>query len=170
MKTHSFLSKKCVVKKSMLAGIGVFARKRILKNELVAVWGGIVYTTKEVEKLARKFPIFNQSPVSVFDGFYIGPLNNKRLDDAERFNHNCDPNVGIKGQIIVLARRNIEPGEEICFDYDTTEISSVPFRCRCGAKKCRKIIDGTAWKNPKFVSENKKYLSRYLQEKLSLKS
>jgi uncharacterized protein len=167
MKTHSYLSKKCEVRVSPLAGKGVFAKKIISKGELISVWGGIIYSADEVEKLAKKFPIFNQSPVSVFEGFYIGPINPKDLDDAERFNHSCNPNAGIRGQIILVARRIIKRDEEICFDYDTTEVSAVPFRCKCGQKSCRRVIDGSGWKSSVFVEKNRDYLSWYILEKLN---
>ena len=29
-----------------------------------------------------------------------GITSNTAIDDAERFNHSCDPNVGVKGQVI----------------------------------------------------------------------
>jgi SET domain-containing protein len=170
MRTHSYLSKKCIVQKSQLGGYGVFTLKKITMGDLIAVWGGVVYSGAEVDKLAIKFPIFNKSPVSVFEGFYLGPLKKDKLDDAERFNHSCDPNAGVKGQIILVARRNIKAGEEICFDYDTTEIESVPFNCKCGSNKCRKTIDGSGWKDADFCKKNKPYLSWYILEKLRKKS
>lgn len=168
MRTHSFLSNKCEVKKSQLAGLGVYAKKVIKKGELIAVWGGIIYTLKEVMRISKRTKLFCESPVSVYEGFYIGPLSESsaHLDDAERFNHCCEPNAGIKGQIIVVARKDIQPREEICFDYDTTEIDAVPFKCKCGSTNCRKIVDGNGWKNNQFLEKNKEYLSWYIQEKI----
>jgi len=32
-------------------------------------------------------------------------------------NHSCEPNVGILGQIIFVAMRNIDSGEELTIDY-----------------------------------------------------
>jgi len=32
-------------------------------------------------------------------------------------NHSCDPNCGLVGAVLVVAMRDIEPGEEITFDY-----------------------------------------------------
>jgi len=73
-----------------------------------------------------------------------------RLDDAQmrlrhpwRFlNHSCDPNAAIVGRTLV-ARRTIEPGDEITFDYTTTEARMAePFECRCGAPECLGEIRG----------------------------
>ena len=73
-----------------------------------------------------------------------------RLDEAQmrirhpwRFlNHSCDPNAAIVGRTLV-ARRTIEPGDEITFDYTTTEARMAePFACRCGAPACLGEIRG----------------------------
>lgn len=57
-------------------------------------------------------------------------------------NHRCDPNVCIR-DLDVIALRPIASGEEITFDYDTTEYDmSEPFKCHCGSKNCRGWIRG----------------------------
>lgn len=169
MRIHSFLSPKCRVGKSKIMGRGVIAKKGIKKNELIAVWGGTIYSDKELKKISKNFPHFASHPFGVCSGFYMGPNSpNDPLDDAEMFNHSCDPNAGIKGQIILLARRKIKPGEEVCFDYETVEDTpnGLSFTCACGSKKCRGFIDGSAWKNKKFQKENFEFFSWYLQSKI----
>ncbi|MDG7007783.1 MAG: SET domain-containing protein-lysine N-methyltransferase [Nitrososphaerota archaeon] len=56
-------------------------------------------------------------------------------------NHSCDPNCVIRGAGRVVARRDIEKGEEITFDY-STNVGWGPYRmkCMCGARNCRKTI------------------------------
>ncbi|MHB8630096.1 MAG: SET domain-containing protein-lysine N-methyltransferase [Aggregatilineales bacterium] len=81
-------------------------------------------------------------------------------------NHSCDPNAGVKGQNVLVARRDIAPGEEICFDYETTDTQGMNFVCRCGSPKCRKRIRGQAWKNRQFQEANWEYLSEYIQRRL----
>jgi SET domain-containing protein len=170
MKLHSYLSPKCFVKQSPVQGFGIFAKKDIKKNEVVSLWGGIIYSAKEVDSLSRKHPHFSTHTVSVYDGFYLGPVNPNGLDDSEFFNHSCEPNVGVKGQIAIVSRRNIKKGEELYFDYDTTETTSEGwFYCKCGSKNCRKKIDGTAWKNRNFLKKNKDFLSWYIKEKVNRK-
>lgn len=164
MKIHSFLSKKCSIKKSATGGLGVYANKSFKKDELVALWGGVIYSAEEVDKLSKEHPNFATHTVSIYKNFYLGPINlRKSLDDAECFNHSCDPNIGIKGQIVLVARRKIKAGEELCFDYDTTETSKEGwFYCECGTKNCRKKIDGSASKDENFLKKNKDYLSWYI--------
>ncbi|GDY28994.1 SET domain-containing protein-lysine N-methyltransferase [Gandjariella thermophila] len=51
-------------------------------------------------------------------------------------NHSCEPNAMIRGRD-VFALRTAEPGEEITFDYHTTEYElAEPFDCRCGSARC----------------------------------
>lgn len=42
--------------------------------------------------------------------------------------------------ILFIALRDIEPGEEITIDYETT-LHSNKKRCSCGAPSCRKTIN-----------------------------
>ncbi len=70
--------------------------------------------------------------------------------NTSRFiNHCCDPNCEIeieKGRIYVDADRDIEPGEELTYDYayereegDDEEAERL-YACRCGARRCRGTI------------------------------
>jgi len=166
MQIHSYLSPKCESRKSPLHGYGIFAKTKILYGEVIALWGGVVYSSEEVARLATQDPRFETHCVSIYKGFLLGPVNatNWKLDDTELMNHSCEPNVGIKGQIILIARRDIQENEELCFDYETTEIEPTPFTCNCGSQLCRKVLDGKAWKDPSFRERNHGYLSWYIEE------
>ena len=162
MRLHSWLSPKCRVAESPLSGIGVFAADSFTEGELVAVWGGVIYTASELDSLAGDFPHFRTHPMEVADGFYIGSTSLTAIDDAERFNHSCSPNIGIRGQIIVQARRTIAAGEELAFDYETTDLGTNPFTCRCGSAECRRKVDGSAWKTIGFRQRNEGWLRWFI--------
>lgn len=166
MRVHSLLSPKCRVDRSKISGRGVFAAESFEPGELVAVWGGKVYTADEVGRLAKVFPQFKTHTLSVYRGYYFGSENLYEFDDAELFNHSCEANVGVQGQIILVARRRVASAEELTFDYDTTEVSAEPFECRCGLALCRGSIDGSAWRDPAFVERNHEFLSWYIQDML----
>jgi SET domain-containing protein len=57
-------------------------------------------------------------------------------------NHCCEPNASIVGRTLV-ARQAIRAGEQVTFDYTTTEATMAePFGCRCGAAKCLGHVSG----------------------------
>jgi SET domain-containing protein len=57
-------------------------------------------------------------------------------------NHSCAPNTRIDGRTLV-ALTAIGAGEEITFDYDSTEWDMAsPFACACGAPGCRGMVRG----------------------------
>lgn len=57
-------------------------------------------------------------------------------------NHACAPNTRLEGRSLVATKR-IRAGEEITFDYETTEWDmAAPFPCGCNAATCRGLIRG----------------------------
>ena len=66
----------------------------------------------------------------------------------EKLNHSCDPSCGVRvnasGGVDYVARRRIEAGEEITFDYAMRNyvVEHVPARCQCGSAECRGTITG----------------------------
>lgn len=144
---------------------GVFALTDIPRGEVVAVWGGHIIQADDMAKLPSNITSHDY-PVQIYDNFFLGPIRSNELDDAEMFNHSCDPNAGIKGQNILVARRHIKAGEEICFDYETTDIVGLNFVCQCGATCCRAQITGQAWQDHSFRLKHRGYMSWYIQEKI----
>lgn len=59
-------------------------------------------------------------------------------------NHSCRPNVHADlPRRVMVAARPIDAGEELTFDYNTTEWElAQPFRCRCGATHCYGMVQG----------------------------
>jgi hypothetical protein len=105
-------------------------------------------------------------PVQVAPNFWIGPKSFDQLDGAEFFNHSCSPSCGIKGQILIVAMRDVEAGEELTFDYGMTEIQDMEMECHCGSPECRRIINGDSWKDPNFQKKYKGYLSWNVEQKI----
>jgi hypothetical protein len=56
-------------------------------------------------------------------------------------NHSCDPNGGLTANLHMIALRDIEPGEEICWDYSTSMMErSWEMVCHCGSPLCRGVV------------------------------
>ena len=58
-------------------------------------------------------------------------------------NHSCDPNASFDAGGMLVAVREIEPGEEITFDYLAHPLPASPwnFKCLCGAERCVGWVD-----------------------------
>jgi hypothetical protein len=159
----SYLSPKVESRPHPTKGVcGVFCRELIRKDEIVALWGGKVLSAEEID---REMPNFTQQVLQIEDGFY---LLSPSMEPSDCFNHCCDPNVGLTGQIGLIAMRDIEPGEEVCLDYAMCDGSDYDeFPCSCGSPKCRGHITGEDWKRPELWERYDGYFSPYLQRRIA---
>ncbi len=168
MIVHSYLSKKVKVIASSVDRRGVFAIKPIKKGEVIAVFGGHIITQAEYNALAKKkFKNIHDYAIKVADGFYIVSSKAGELEDDDFFNHSCDPNIGMKGHLVMEAMRDIRAKEELTYDYAMTDADMhYAFKCNCGAKNCRKLVRGIDWKLANLQRKYKGYFSAFVQEKI----
>lgn len=53
-------------------------------------------------------------------------------------NHSCSPNLKKEEGLVFVACRDIVKGDEVTFDYETTEKEiAETFTCLCGSENCR---------------------------------
>jgi uncharacterized membrane protein YeiB len=76
---------------------------------------------------------------------HLDPIS-ERTSPWGYLNHGCDPNVAIDvWRRAVVARRPIVAGDELRFDYNSTEWElAEPFVCNCGAPGCVGVAMGFA--------------------------
>ena len=145
-------------------GKGVIARQAVQKGEVVAVWGGRVVTLAELATLP---PEIQRHTAQVEEGLYLASTHAHA--PADYINHSCNPNVGLRGQIVLVAMRDIAPGEELCFDYAMCDGSVYDeFDCACGAPNCRGRVSGDDWQRPELWERYAGYFSPYLQRRIDL--
>lgn len=143
-------------------GFGVYARKRVCAGELLVVWGGSVV---DYETLVALPAIKQIRSVQVEEDRYL--VSHSTNDPADYFNHSCEPNAGLAGQIALVATRDVEPGEEVCFDYAMSDASPYDeFECECGAPNCRGRITGNDWMNPELQERYAGRFSPYIQRRI----
>ena len=89
-------------------------------------------------------------------------------DRAFYMNHSCDANVVFEGDLKMVAFRDIWPGEQVTFDYATSEETDEgdTWECMCGANHCRRNIRGTDWMLPAVQLKYKGHFSSHIQEKI----
>jgi hypothetical protein len=145
-------------------GYGVIARTFIPAGEVVTTWGGKVITAEQLTKLSKT----NQThSVQVEENLFLMPFEGAPSEPADLINHSCDPNLGLSGQISLITLRDIEAGEELCFDYAMTDGSTYDqFTCVCQTPLCRGLITGNDWKLPELQERYAGYFSPYLQRRI----
>ena len=134
------------VRRSRVHGQGVFARRRIRKGARIIEYLGDRVSHKEADRRYEdKTTADNHTFLFIVDrGVVIDATHNG--NDARFINHGCDPNcesVIEDRRVFIEAVRTIQPGEELCYDYqigrdkdDPANVDEI-FACRCGADECR---------------------------------
>ena len=146
-------SRRIVLKKSPVHGNGVFAARRIAAGERIAEYRGKLLTHAQADRIAdggydtgHTF-FFTLNERYVIDGGQGGNI-------ARWINHSCAPNCepvmledgkknSKKDQIVIEAVRDIEPGEELGYEYGialegrlTPQLKRA-WACRCGSPQCK---------------------------------
>jgi hypothetical protein len=143
-------------------GFGVYAIEAVAAGEVVSVWGGYIVDAEQLAKLPHDV---QQHSVQIEEGLYLATIGG--AESADFINHSCDPNLGLRGQIALVALRDIEIGEEVCFDYAMTDCTPYDeFECRCGTAACRGTVRGDDWKLPELWAKYAGYFSPYLQRRI----
>ena len=164
MRPFSYRSAKTVVKDSLIQGKGLFASESVRKGEVVAVKGGSIFDRKTLAKIEK---ILGPAEIQIEEDLFIGPIKAEEREGAMLYlNHSCEPNVGVQGQIVFVAMRDIEAGEELTLDWATTDDDNYEMKCNCGAKNCRGIVTGQDWRKRELQEKYRGYFSWYLERKI----
>jgi SET domain-containing protein len=130
-----------IVRSSAIHAAGVYALERIVKGVPV-----VEYTGERIPKeLADE--LYEHRDITYLFG--VGDRNEviDGFGTAMFINHSCDPNCETEededGRVWVMALRDIEPGEELTYDYCLYD-GDGDAPCFCGSKKCR----GTMYAKP----------------------
>lgn len=122
-----------VLRESRIHSCGCYTTASIRKGTLVVEYIGERLTTDQADDLYDNVPhtyLFGlNSGKHVVDGYGV----------AAFVNHSCQPNCEtdiIRGRIWIIARRDIEPGEELTYDYNLYDGEDDAL-CLCRARRCR---------------------------------
>jgi len=102
---------------------------------------------------------------------FLGPATKESpmLEATYYQNHSCDPSTWWIDEITLTARRDIEAGEEITYDYGTSEADEEELglcECLCGSKNCRGEIRGDDHLRPDLIERYGDHFQPYLRERL----
>ena len=130
------------VRTSEISGDGLFAAKPISKGTKIVEYVGEVVSKEEgikrddeSMKTTGKTYIFQLDKEHDIDG-------GVDYNDAKYANHSCDPNAKFVYEdrhIWIVAIKDIQPGDEITFNYEFEYDYEGEFKdypCKCGSSRC----------------------------------
>lgn len=136
-----------VIRFSSTHGHGAFASRKIRKGTRIVEYQGKRSSWK---KALRRPP---SDPNNPYHTFIFGLSNGKVIDasidgNAARWiNHSCEPNCEAieedDGRVFIYAKRTIQSGEELNYDYRLNVDGRAgkkmrkAYACHCGAERCR---------------------------------
>lgn len=90
-------------------------------------------------------------------------------DFSDYLNHSCNPNIGFRDALSIIAIKDIIAGEELTIDYSFFECDStwkLKNTCNCGAHCCRKVVTGEDWKTINPSDKQFKYYSPFIKRRI----
>lgn len=146
------------------SGRGVFATEPIEAGATVAVFGGAAIDGETLRSLPHHQ---QQRSLQVADDVYLLTVHDAGV--GHLINHSCDPTCRLMGEITLVAARRIEAGEELSYDYATTDSTPYDeFECCCGSERCRSKVTGEDWMDPVLRERYRGWFSPYLQRRIDL--
>jgi uncharacterized protein len=137
---------------SAIEGLGLVAVAPIAAGELVAIKGGHILTTAALRSLPERL---QNSEVQIAGGFHLAAVQDAEYEPVMLFiNHSCEPNVGFAGNIVLVAMRDISPGEELTTDYALFDDYDG-------------MMGGRDWQRPDLQRKYGSYFSSYLLHRLA---
>lgn len=165
--TLSKTNKKMEVKE-VDSGHGIYAKEIIKKGELICIFGGYVMS---IEEESNGDPAVSDYGLQIDEKNVLGIKSKDEIEISCFFNHSCEPNCGFRGQIFLIAMRDIEKGEQITFDYamtlgDSADVEKYEIKCLCGEKNCRGTITDSDWKIPELQKKYSGYFQPYIEDRI----
>jgi hypothetical protein len=162
-----WISPKVRLEPSSIHGTGMVVTERTNVRQRLVVFGG-AYTDADGAARARaQGKVVMQWDEALYS---IEDREDRVGGDATYFiNHSCNPNLWMEDAFTLVARRQIEAGEELVADYalweaDEAFISS--WECRCGAPDCRTRITGADWRLPELRKRYAGHFSPLLNKRI----
>ena len=160
----TYRSSKTEVRSSPIHGKGLFATRAIAKGEIVAAKGGHVLTKQAWTALEADL---GPADIQISEDLVIAPMTQTERDGGMLYtNHSCDPNLAIQGQIILIAIRDVAPGEELTIDWATTDDGDYEMQCRCGSAHCRVTVTGKDWMKKELQQKYQGWFCWFFQRKI----
>ena len=136
---------------------------QIEAGETVGAFGGTI-----VDRLA--FGAFDEDrqrlAVQLDDDLFL--MGSDHAEPVDHVVHSCEPNCGMSGGMLLVALRDIAPGEQLTYDFAMTDGDDYDaFDCSCGSPLCRGSVTGQDWMLPELQLRYRGHFSPYLARRIS---
>jgi len=144
-------------------GRGAVATDPIAAGDVVVAFGGRCISLDEFELLPTSQQVRS---IQIEERLYMAGA--PEPEPADFVNHSCDPNCVLSGSVVVVALRDIAAGEELTYDYATSDGSDyAEFECTCGSTLCRGKVTGRDWMLPELQLRYRGHFSPYLARRIA---
>lgn len=146
--------KNLVVYKSGIHSFGLYSSQLINRGTMVVEYVGEIIGQKVADKREKEYEASNR--LQYKSACYFFKIDKDNIIDATRkggiarfVNHSCQPNcvakiitVRSEKKVVFFATRDINPGEEITYDYHfNSEDEGEKIPCYCNSKNCRQFLN-----------------------------
>jgi len=130
------------VRPSKVGGLGVFAAMSFVSGTLVRT----CTIEREVTIAEPLRPDEDPDHTFLANGkVFLAGVPDRYL------NHSCDPSTYLRfvgNEIELVARRNVEPGDELSLDYLINNGGGSSWPCKCGSTRCRGLTGSSFFSLP----------------------
>jgi hypothetical protein len=145
----------------------MFAREPIEKGETVCIVGGAAMTDSEFAAFQAAHRLYNSIQIDDHLHLVEDPEVTRHLEGS--MNHSCDSSAWMADEVTLVARRDIEPGEEVTVDYALFTTQSnwmLDNRCHCGSPHCRRVITGDDWRRADVQERYRNHFSPFINRRI----
>ncbi len=153
------------VRSSIIHGKGLYSKRLFERGSDILRIGGCLFHISE----RRSGYVMPSTTTPVSEQVIMAERVRGSKDYSDYLNHSCDPNIGFRDAISIVAIRDIPAGEELVIDYAFWECDSawkLKTVCNCGSRNCRQNVTGENWQLVKPTDECYRYFSPFLKRRI----
>jgi hypothetical protein len=155
------LNRKLIVRRSAIAGLGLFAVARVERGEECCRLADELMTDERFRVYVAGRARY--SALAVDERLHLQSDD----DPMTKGNHSCDPNMWLAVTLTVVARRPIAVGDEATIDYALLTVEPIwSMECNCGSALCRELVTGEDWRLPELRARYEGHWSPFIERRI----
>jgi uncharacterized protein len=153
------------VRESAIHGLGLFAGTYFPRGADLIRLGGRLFHISE-----RRLPeVMPSTTTPISEEVVLAEPSYGKKDLSDYVNHSCNPNIGFRDAMCLVAINDVSANEELVTDYAFWEADSgwrLKAPCNCGSLCCRRTVSGGDWKSVRPDDEPFQYFSPFLKRRI----